>query len=139
MENHRSESINLLKYSERTRADKKRVLGKVLTVSSLGFGCMGMTHAYGAPSDTKEMTGVLHQAVDMGYLYFDTAKCYTSINFEANRSLFEYLRTLAREKNATPAQISLAWMICKKPYICLSPAPGSRRVSMKTWALRILN
>ena len=48
---------------------KKRVLGKDLAVSSVGFGCMGMTHAYGAPSDTKEMTAVLHQAVDMGYFF----------------------------------------------------------------------
>ena len=29
-----------------------------------------------------------------------------------------------REKNATPAQISMAWMLCKKPYIV--PIPGSR-------------
>ena len=50
---------------------------------------------------------------------------YTPEAFEKNRSLFEYLRTLAQEKNATPAQISLAWMICKKPYIV--PIPGSRK------------
>ena len=37
-----------------------------------------------------------------------------------------YLRALAEEKQATPAQISLAWMICKKPYIV--PIPGSRKV-----------
>ena len=30
-----------------------------------------------------------------------------------------------REKNATPAQISMAWMLCKKPYI--GPIPGSRK------------
>lgn len=31
------------------------------------------------------------------------------------------------EKNSTPAQISLAWMLCKKPYII--PIPGSRKLS----------
>ena len=29
------------------------------------------------------------------------------------------------EKEATPAQISLAWMLCKKPY--LVPIPGTRK------------
>ena len=57
-----------------------RILGKDLKVSAVSLGCMGMTHAAGAPADTKEMTNILHQAVNMGYLYFDTAECYTGKN-----------------------------------------------------------
>lgn len=34
------------------------------------------------------------------------------------------LRHTAEEKNATPAQISLAWMLCKKPYIVPIPPLG---------------
>ena len=45
---------------------------------------------------------------------------------EQNRALLELLRDLAERKRATPAQISLAWMLCKKPYIV--PIPGSRKV-----------
>lgn len=45
--------------------------------------------------------------------------------FEENAALFELLRKIAAQKNATPAQISLAWMLCKKPYIV--PIPGSRK------------
>ena len=45
---------------------------------------------------------------------------------EENRALLELLRDLAERKYATPAQISLAWMLCKKPYIV--PIPGSRKV-----------
>lgn len=45
---------------------------------------------------------------------------------EENRALLELLRDLAERKHATPAQISLAWMLCKKPYIV--PIPGSRKV-----------
>ena len=33
----------------------------------------------------------------------------------------------SREINATPAQISLAWMLAKKPYIV--PIPGTRKVN----------
>ena len=45
---------------------------------------------------------------------------------EENRELLDLLRDLAEQKGATPAQISLAWMLCKKPYIV--PIPGSRKV-----------
>ena len=34
---------------------------------------MGMSHAYGAPADKREMTELLADAVDMGYTFFDTA------------------------------------------------------------------
>ena len=44
---------------------------------------------------------------------------------DQNRALLELLRDLAEEKHATPAQISLGWMLCKKPYIV--PIPGSRK------------
>lgn len=53
-----------------------RALGESLTVSAVGLGCMGMSHAYGAPADKKEMTELLAQAVDMGYTFFDTAEVY---------------------------------------------------------------
>lgn len=59
---------------------KYRTLGKDLKVSAVSLGCMGMTHAYGAPSDEKEMIERIHEAFDMGYTMFDTAECYTGIN-----------------------------------------------------------
>jgi len=31
-----------------------RKVGQDLSVSSVGLGCMGMSHAYGAPADKKE-------------------------------------------------------------------------------------
>ena len=55
-----------------------RTLGKDLTVSAVGLGCMGMSHAYGAPADKKEMTELLAKAVDMGCTFFDTAELYGS-------------------------------------------------------------
>ncbi len=47
-----------------------------LRVSAVGLGCMGMSHAYGAPPDRKDMTELLAYAVDMGYTLFDTAEVY---------------------------------------------------------------
>ena len=33
---------------------EKRILGRDLEVSEIGFGCMGMSHAYGTVSTQKE-------------------------------------------------------------------------------------
>ena len=65
-----------------------RTLGNDLTVSAVGLGCMGMSHAYGAPANKKEMTELLAQAVGMGYTFFDTAEVYgTSDNPHDNEEL----------------------------------------------------
>ena len=54
-----------------------RILGlSGLRVSAVGLGCMGMSHAYGAPADKREMTELLADAVGMGYTFFDTAEVY---------------------------------------------------------------
>lgn len=54
-----------------------RKLGKSnLEVSALGLGCMGMSFSYGAPKDKREMTSLLHAAVDRGITFFDTAEVY---------------------------------------------------------------
>ena len=64
-----------------------RVLG-LLRVSAIGLGCMGMSHAYGAPADRKEMTELFALAVDMGYTFFDTAEVYgTNTNPHDNEEL----------------------------------------------------
>jgi aryl-alcohol dehydrogenase-like predicted oxidoreductase len=56
---------------------KKRKLGKSnLEVSAIGLGCMGMSFSYCPPKDKKEMTDLLHAAVDRGITFFDTAEVY---------------------------------------------------------------
>ena len=47
-----------------------------LSVSPLGFGCMGMTWAYGAAPDKAEMIALLRAAVERGVNFFDTAEVY---------------------------------------------------------------
>jgi aryl-alcohol dehydrogenase-like predicted oxidoreductase len=56
---------------------QKRKLGKSnLEVSVIGLGCMGMSFSYGPPKDKKEMTDLLHAAVERGITFFDTAEVY---------------------------------------------------------------
>ena len=46
---------------------------------------------------------------------------------KANQALVELLRTIAARKNATPAQIALAWLLAQKPWIV--PIPGTTKLS----------
>ncbi len=47
-----------------------------LEVSALGFGCMGLNHAYGTPLPKQEAIALLRQAVEAGVTFFDTAEVY---------------------------------------------------------------
>ena len=53
-----------------------RILSKDLAVSAVGLGCMGFSHAYGAPTEEKEAVRLIRQAAEMGYTFFDTAEVY---------------------------------------------------------------
>jgi aryl-alcohol dehydrogenase-like predicted oxidoreductase len=46
---------------------------------------------------------------------------------EANQALVDLLKVIAAEKGATPAQLALAWILAKKPWIV--PIPGTRKLS----------
>ena len=54
---------------------QKRNLGKSMKVSSVGLGCMGITHASGTPLTKAEGMKVLESALEIGYNFFDTAEC----------------------------------------------------------------
>jgi aryl-alcohol dehydrogenase-like predicted oxidoreductase len=45
---------------------------------------------------------------------------------KVNQALVDLLGTIAQRKNATPAQIALAWLVAQKPWIV--PIPGTRRL-----------
>lgn len=66
----------------------KRILGGTLEVSAVGLGCMGFSHAYGAPTDRTEAVSMIQNAYEMGYTLFDTAEVYgTSDNPHQNEEL----------------------------------------------------
>lgn len=54
---------------------KKRKLGN-LDVSALGFGCMGLSYAYGPAIEKQQAIGVIRTAVERGVTFFDTAESY---------------------------------------------------------------
>ena len=49
---------------------------------------------------------------------------FSPANLAANRSIVAWLTEFAASKNATPAQIALAWLLAQKP--CIVPIPGTR-------------
>jgi len=55
---------------------KSRALGREgLTVSALGLGCMGMSHAYGSRDDAESLA-TIERALELGVTLFDTAEVY---------------------------------------------------------------
>jgi len=51
---------------------------------------------------------------------------FTPENLEVNQGLLDLLNRFAEQKNATPAQISLAWLLAQKPFIV--PIPGTTKL-----------
>ena len=51
---------------------------------------------------------------------------FTPAARKANRPVVDLLSSVAKRKNATPAQIALAWLLAQKPWIV--PIPGTRRL-----------
>ncbi len=50
---------------------------------------------------------------------------FTPENRQANLAFVDWLRTFAERKNATPAQIALAWLLAQRPWIV--PIPGTTK------------
>jgi aryl-alcohol dehydrogenase-like predicted oxidoreductase len=56
---------------------KKRTLGQNgLEVSALGFGCMGLSSAYGPPVPRQDGVKIIRAAFEQGVTLFDTAEAY---------------------------------------------------------------
>ena len=45
---------------------------------------------------------------------------------KANQAMIDLLNDVAKQKNATPAQIALAWLLAQKPWIV--PIPGTTKI-----------
>jgi aryl-alcohol dehydrogenase-like predicted oxidoreductase len=60
-----------------------RTLGRSnLEVSSLGFGCMGLTFGYGPALEKQSAISIIREAFESGVTFFDTAEAYGALNEE---------------------------------------------------------
>jgi aryl-alcohol dehydrogenase-like predicted oxidoreductase len=62
---------------------------------------------------------------------------FSDENRKANQALVDLLTTFAKQKNATPAQLALAWLLAKKPWIV--PIPGTTKLDRLDEDLGALN
>ncbi len=56
-----------------------------------------------------------------------TVPRFSSDNLPKNIALADYVGQIAKQKNATPAQIALGWLLAQKPWIV--PIPGMRKLT----------
>lgn len=55
---------------------QQRTLGRDLTVSAIGLGCMGLSHGYGPATAKQDAIQLIRTAFDRGVTFFDTAEAY---------------------------------------------------------------
>jgi aryl-alcohol dehydrogenase-like predicted oxidoreductase len=74
------------------------------------------------------LTGKMNENTTFdGTDFRNTLPRFTPEARKANRALVDLLGTIARRKNATPAQIALAWLLAQKPWIV--PIPGTTKLN----------
>src|SRR5690349_5437960 len=56
----------------------------------------------------------------------NTVPRFTAENRKANQAVVDLVKRIASEKNATPAQVALAWLLAQKPWIV--PIPGTTKL-----------
>jgi len=106
-------------YSLWTKTPEREVLP---TVEELGIGFV----AY-SPLGKGFLTGKIDESTTFDSSDFrNTLPRFTPAAREANQALIDLLRTIAERKNATPAQIALAWLLAQKPWIV--PIPGTTKL-----------
>jgi aryl-alcohol dehydrogenase-like predicted oxidoreductase len=66
-----------------------------------------------------------------------TVPRFNEENRKANQALVDMLKTFAEQKKASPAQIALAWLLAKKPWIV--PIPGTTKLNRLEENIRALN
>ena len=108
-----------------------RTLGGGLTVSAVGLGCMGFSHAYGAPMEKGEAVRRIREAAEMGYTFFDTAEVYgTPEDPHANEALVGEALAPFRGKVAVATKFGLRFDFASGK-VPLPLLPDSRPASIR--------
>jgi aryl-alcohol dehydrogenase-like predicted oxidoreductase len=73
------------------------------------------------------LTGAITQASQLGEGDFrKSSPRFSPEAIDKNLAFVDLLKRVASEKNATPAQIALAWLLAQRPYIV--PIPGTTKL-----------
>jgi aryl-alcohol dehydrogenase-like predicted oxidoreductase len=118
---HRVHPITALQseYSLWTRDPEEE--GVLEACERLGIGFVSYS-----PLGRGFLTGAIRSPEDFAADdYRRTNPRFQGENFARNLALVDKVRALARQKDCSPAQLALAWVLAQAPYIV--PIPGTRR------------
>ncbi len=96
--------------------------GILETCEELGIGLV----AY-SPLGKGFLTGAMSKETKIGdHDFRKILPRFTPEAMERNQALVDLLKRIAGKKNATPAQIALAWLLARKPWVV--PIPGTTKL-----------
>ena len=103
------------------------------TLEELGIGFVPFS-----PLNKGFLTGNISKDTQFGKDDFRSiVPRFTAENLNANQVIVDFVRKLAEEKNVTPAQIALAWVLAVKPWI--APIPGTTKLKRLKENIQSLN
>src|SRR5438270_4028350 len=106
-------------YSLWTRTPEKEVIP---TLEELGIGFVPYS-----PLGKGLLTGKMDEKTTFDSSDFrSTLPRFTPDALKANQALIDLLGAIAKKRQATPAQIALAWLLARKPWI--APIPGTTKL-----------
>jgi aryl-alcohol dehydrogenase-like predicted oxidoreductase len=107
-------------YSLWTRNPEPEILP---TLEELGIGFVPFS-----PLGRGYLTGKMNESTQFDSTDFrKTLPRFTPEALKANQALIDLLNKVAAQKNATAAQIALAWLLAQKPWIV--PIPGTTKLN----------
>lgn len=96
--------------------------GIIDTLEELGIGFVPFS-----PLGKGFLTGTINADVELDKTDArNYSPRFSKENREANQELVDLVVSIANEKNATPAQIALGWLLAQKPFIV--PIPGTSKL-----------
>jgi aryl-alcohol dehydrogenase-like predicted oxidoreductase len=106
-------------YSLWWREPEKEILP---TLEELGIGFVPFS-----PLGKGFLTGAINENTKFDSDDFrNTVPRFSAENRKANQSIVDVVARFAEQKNATPAQVALAWLLAQKPWIV--PIPGTTKL-----------
>jgi aryl-alcohol dehydrogenase-like predicted oxidoreductase len=92
------------------------------------LGELGIAFVPFSPLGKGFLTGKINENTQFDSTDFrNIVPRFSAENRKANQTLVDLLGAIAKKKNATPAQLALAWLLAQQPWIV--PIPGTTKLS----------